>query len=155
VSATARVRHAAAAADVRVSCSPIIYALLDETREILRSALPPDRTEDKVGRGELLETFVITANAALQGKGSPKKPVVGGMRVLEGSLKASASIRVVRAGETVHEAPVLSLRHFKEDVVEVSKGNECGVILEGGWDEWRRGDELISVIYRETPPSLE
>lgn len=155
VAASARVKAAAAAAGVRISCSPIIYTLLDEAREILRAALPPDRTEQRVGRAELLDTFVITANAALQGKGAPKRPVVGGMRVVEGSVKSSALVRVLRAGECVHEAEVLSLRHFKEDVSEVTKGSECGVILEGGWAGWQPGDEVLCLTYMETEASLE
>jgi translation initiation factor IF-2 len=155
VTASPRVRSAAASAGVRVSCSPIIYTLLDEAREILRAALPPDRTEERIGRAEVLDTFVITANAALQGKGAPKRPVVGGMRIVDGSIKSSAHLRVVRRGEVVHEAEVLSIRHFKEDVSEIAKGNECGVILHGGWDGWERGDEVISINYKESEPSLE
>lgn len=155
VSASARVKAAAATAGVRLSCSPIIYTLLDEAKEILRAALPAERTEEKVGRAELLDTFVITANSALQGKGAPKRPVVGGARVLEGSIRSNAHVRVLRGGEAVHEAALLSLRHFKDDVSEVEKGSECGMILEGGWSDWQPGDEVLCLVYKETEPSLE
>lgn len=155
VSAPPAVQAEADRRGVRIATSPVIYTLVDDARSVLCDALPPDVREDRVGQAEVLASFTITATPALVAKGAPKRPTVGGMRVVTGELRAKAHLRVLRAGAVVHEGAVLSLRHFKDDVTEVSKGSECGVILEGGWADWQQGDEVECIHFTETRPTLE
>ena len=64
-----------------------------------------------------------------------------GCRVLSGTLERSAMFRVVRGHRryVVWEGTATSLRHFKDDVPRIEKGQECGVILDG-FDDLMQGD---------------
>ncbi|MBM3947462.1 MAG: translation initiation factor IF-2, partial [SAR202 cluster bacterium] len=68
---------------------------------------------------------------------------VAGCAVQEGRLRRGNSVRVLRAGKPVFQGTVTSLRHFKDEVREITAGMECGVGLDG-FNEYEEGDILVA-----------
>ena len=96
-------------------------------------------------KGILEATYreVIQGNAELRaifplGKRGNK---IAGCMVTDGRISRSAMVRVLRNGEVIHEGSITSLRHFKEEVNEMTVGFECGVGL-GDFKDFQEGDIL-------------
>ena len=94
--------------------------------------LEPEKREVELGQAEVLEIFRV-----------PKVGKIAGCRVLEGEIRRNARMRVMRGEENLHEGPVASLRHEKEDVNEIREGFECGIALKG-FEAFKKGDRLVS-----------
>ena len=78
---------------------------------------------------------------------------IAGCQVTEGTIKRSSHVRVVRDKEVVWKGAVASLKKVKEDVREVSKGHECGVLLQG-FNEFKEGDILQAYEVTYLTPEL-
>jgi translation initiation factor IF-2 len=66
---------------------------------------------------------------------------IAGCQVSDGIIRRSSHIRVIRDKEVIWKGPVASLKRVKEDVREVSKGQECGILLQG-FTDCKPGDVL-------------
>ncbi|HEY7417114.1 MAG TPA: translation initiation factor IF-2, partial [Ktedonobacteraceae bacterium] len=95
----------------------VIYKLIEDIEAALTGMLEPTYREVIDGHAEVLQTF------------KAGKSVVAGCRITDGKITRSASIRVMRKGEKVHEGHIASLRRGKDDVREVATGYECGILL--------------------------
>ena len=100
---------------VQMSFYTLVYELLDAVQALLTQGMSPAEQQKILGRGEVLEVFVI------------KKRLIAGCRIEEGSFRHPAHARILRNNTLLHEGPVVSLRRFKEDVAQVVAGQECGV----------------------------
>ena len=67
--------------------------------------------------------------------------IIAGCQVTDGTIKRSCHVRVVRNKEVIWKGPIASLKRVKEDVREVSKGYECGILLQG-FNDFKEGDIL-------------
>lgn len=104
--------------DVRVYS--IIYEIVDDIKLALEGQLEP------------IETPVVTGHAVVQKVFElSKSGKVAGCMVQDGKVMRSSKVRVQRAGETVYEGSLQSLKRFKDEVKEVAKGFECGIRVEG------------------------
>ena len=125
--------------DIRVY--NIIYRLTEDIEKALKGMLEPEERKVVVGQAEILEVFKI-----------PRMGFIAGCRVVKGELRRNASIRVLRGGEELHDGPISSLKHEKDNVNEVREGFECGVGLKG-FDKYKQGDILecytIEKVYIE------
>jgi translation initiation factor IF-2 len=108
----------------------IIYRLIEDIEKALKGMLEPEDIEKVIGHAEVRALFHIS-----------KLGTIAGCRVMDGELRRNSRIRVLRAGATVYENQVSSLRHLQEDVREVRNGFECGVGIKG-FDEFNVGDIL-------------
>ena len=108
----------------------VIYHLIDEIKDRMRSLL--DKLEQETDAGELLVKAVFK---------SSQLGNIAGCQVTEGTIKRQSLIRQVRNKETIWKGKLASLKRLKEDVKEVLKGFECGVVLEGQNDV-KEGDIL-------------
>jgi translation initiation factor IF-2 len=97
----------------------IIYHLVNEIKDAMTGMLEPVYREVYLGQAEVLETFSV-----------PKVGTVAGCTISDGKLQRNASVRLLRDGVVVYTGKLSSLRRFKDDVREVTKGYECGVGLE-------------------------
>lgn len=96
----------------------VIYHLVEDVDRALAGMMEPTYSEVIEGHAEVRQVFRVAKGA------------VAGVYVLDGKVSRSAQARLMRQGEKVYEGKVASLRHFKEDVREMSAGFECGVGLE-------------------------
>jgi translation initiation factor IF-2 len=134
---------AAKAQAVGIYTYSIIYELIDGVRKAMEGLLEPIRTEKKLGRAEVRNLFNV-----------PKLGTIAGCAVVEGVIRRTAQVRILREGKELGLAKVASLRRFKDDVREVAQGFECGIGVEG-WQDFKPGDVIEAFEIEETRPSLE
>lgn len=106
----------------------IIYTAIEEIKAAMEGMLSPEIKEEIVATVEVLETFKIS-----------KVGTIAGCVVREGKISRSSKIRVIRDGIVVYSGELGSLKRFKDDVKEVSKGFECGLNI-ANYNDLRIGD---------------
>lgn len=97
----------------------IIYKAIEEIKAAMEGMLSPDIEEQIVGSAEVREVFEIT-----------KVGTIAGCYVLDGLIKRSSKIRLIRDGIVVHTGTLGSLKRFKDDVKEVKNNYECGLNID-------------------------
>lgn len=111
----------------------VIYDIVDQVKSALSGMLAPQFKEEIVGIAEVRDVFR-----------SPKLGAIAGCMVVEGVVKRNNPIRVLRNNVVIYEGTLESLRRFKDDVVEVRQGIECGVGVKN-YNDIKPGD-LIEVF---------
>jgi translation initiation factor IF-2 len=130
VRADAQARKLAEASGVDLRYYNIIYEAVDDVKAALGGLLSPEKKENALGLAEIRQVFRIT-----------KVGAVAGCYVLDGLLKRSARVRVLRDNVVVHDGELDSLKRFKDDVKEVKAGFECGLSLKN-FNDIMEGDQL-------------
>jgi translation initiation factor IF-2 len=110
----------------------VIYDIVDQIKGALTGMLAPQFKEEIIGIAEVRDVFK-----------SPKIGAIAGCMVTEGSIKRNNPIRVLRSNVVIYEGTLESLRRFKDDVVEVRQGFECGIGVKN-YNDVKPGD-LIEV----------
>ncbi|QMT58891.1 translation initiation factor IF-2 [Legionella sp. PC997] len=110
----------------------VIYDIVDQIKGALTGMLAPQFREEIIGTAEVRDVFK-----------SPKIGAIAGCMVIEGVIKRNNPIRVLRANVVIYEGTLESLRRFKDDVVEVRQGFECGIGVKN-YNDVKPGD-LIEV----------
>ena len=85
----------------------------------MEGLLEPDIIEEVVGKAIVRQVFDLSSG------------FVAGCYVEEGKLVRNYEVRILRAGEILYKGKISGLKRFKDDVKEVEKGYECGVLVEG------------------------
>ncbi len=106
----------------------IIYTAIEEIKAAMEGMLSPEIKEEVIGTVEVLETFKIS-----------KVGTIAGCVVRDGKITRSAKVRIIREGIVVYTGALGSLKRFKDDVKEVTKGFECGLNIEN-YNDIRIGD---------------
>ena len=109
----------------------ILYHLIEDVEKALQGILEATYREVVQGHAEVRTVFPLGG-----GRGT-----IAGCRVADGRINRGGMVRVLRDGQVVHEGSISSLRHFKEEVVEMTAGYECGVGL-AGYGDFQEGDVL-------------
>ena len=97
----------------------IIYQMIDDVSQALHGMLEPAFTDVIIGQAEIREIFPSRRNVN-----------IAGCRVIEGRIPRGAAIRVMREGEILEETSISSLRHFRDEVNEITNGMDCGILLD-------------------------
>ena len=81
---------------------------------------------------------------------SKKKSVsnIAGCKILSGKLTRQGQIRVVRNDEIIYEGKMKTFKHHKKDILEASKGLECGIAIEK-FDGIQKGDHVVAISVTE------
>ncbi|MDR2841840.1 MAG: translation initiation factor IF-2 [Spirochaetaceae bacterium] len=108
----------------------IIYKVVEEIQQAMEGMLKPDKKEEVIANVEVRNVFKIS-----------KYGVIAGCYVLNGTVKRSASLNIIRDNTVIHTGKISSLRRFKDDVKEVGSGFECGMSIED-FDDVKEGDEF-------------
>ncbi|TLD79924.1 translation initiation factor IF-2 [Helicobacter sp. MIT 05-5293] len=120
---------------VQIKTYSIIYTLIDDIKSLLGGLMSPIFEEENTGQAEVRETFNI-----------PKVGTVAGCMVVDGSIQRGIKVRLIRDGVVIHNGLIASLKRFKDDAKEVSKGYECGIMLEN-YNDVKVGD--VFETYKE------
>lgn len=104
---------------VEIRLHSIIYKVIEEVETAMKGMLDPEFEEKVIGEAVVRETFTVS-----------KVGTIAGFMVLSGSVKRDASVRVIRDGIVIADGNLSSLKHFKDDVKEVRKGNEGGLMID-------------------------
>ncbi len=112
-------RKLAESEEIDIRLYSVIYKAIEEIKAAMEGMLSPDIEEKITGSAEVRETFNIS-----------KVGTIAGCYVLEGLIKRSSKIRLIRDGIVVHTGVLGSLKRFKDDVKEVKNNYECGLNIE-------------------------
>ena len=121
--------------EIEIRTYSVIYAAIEEVKEAMEGMLSPEIKEQVIGNVEIRETFKIT-----------KVGTIAGCMVLTGKVTRNSKIRLLRDGIVKFDGELESLKRFKDDVKEVTKGYECGLNLKG-YNDIEVGD--ILEVYEE------
>lgn len=130
VRADGAARDAIKATGVDVRYYSIIYQAIDEVRSAMTGMLAPEIRDQIVGLAEVRDVFR-----------SPKFGSVAGCLVVDGFVKRSNPVRVLRDHVVIFEGELDSLRRFKDDVSEVRAGTECGIGVRN-YSDVKVGDQI-------------
>ena len=115
----------------------VIYQALEDVEDAMKGMLAPQYREVNIGSAEVRQTFKVS-----------NVGTIAGCYVTDGKLERNAGVRVIRDGVVIHDGKLISLKRFKDDAKEVSKGFECGMQLED-FDDIKEGDTIEAYIKEE------
>lgn len=118
---------------IEIKVYKIIYDIILDIKEVLKSVSKPLEQEEVIGRATVKQVFTLSDNS-----------VIAGCIVIEGKLIKGTKIKVIRAGQEININKIDSLRMLKDKVNSVNQGSECGVGLSDKF-EIKEGDEIINI----------
>ena len=125
---SAAARKTAEKEEIEIRLYSIIYDAINDIKDAIEGMLEPVMKEEIVASVEVLEIFKIS-----------KVGTVAGCIVREGKLQRNTPIRVIRDGIVIYTGKLGSLKRFKDDVKEVTAGQDCGLNIES-FNDIRVGD---------------
>ncbi|NAS13759.1 translation initiation factor IF-2 [Poritiphilus flavus] len=102
--------------EIDIRMYSIIYDAINDLKDAMEGMLSPEMKEEITGTAEIRETFKIS-----------KIGTIAGCMVTSGKIFRNSSIRLIRDGVVIFTGELASLKRFKDDVKEVSKGYDCGL----------------------------
>ncbi|MDO4849885.1 MAG: translation initiation factor IF-2 [Coriobacteriia bacterium] len=126
----AKARNAADRDGVEIRCYDVIYKALEDLDAARIGMLKPTEVEVSTGMAVVLDTFKV-----------PKVGIAAGVRVEEGEIAATDSVRLVRDGIVVFNGKIASMRHYKDEAKSLRGGMEGGIGLEN-FQDVKPGDQI-------------
>ena len=120
----------------------VIYDAVKDVKDALQGMLAPEIKKEVTGLVEIRQVFKVS-----------KLGKIAGCMVLEGIVKKSASVRLLRENVVIWTGELESLKRFKDDIKEVKEGYECGLTLRG-YNDIKEGDQLEVFEVREIARAL-
>ena len=112
----------------------IIYDAINDVKDAMEGMLSPDFKEEITGLCEVRETFKIS-----------KIGTIAGCMVTKGKIVRNSEIRLIREGVVIYTGSLSSLKRFKDDAKEVTKGYDCGLQIKD-YKDLKVGDEIEGFI---------
>ena len=116
--------------EIDIRTYSIIYDAINDLKDAMEGMLSPELKEEITGTAEIRETFKIS-----------KIGTIAGCMVTNGKIFRNSGIRLIRDGVVAHTGELTSLKRFKDDVKEVSKGYDCGMQVKG-YNDIKEGDVI-------------
>lgn len=139
----ASARNIAEKEEVEIRAYSIIYDAINEVKEAMEGMLSPELKEEVIGNVEIRQTFKIS-----------KVGTIAGCMVLDGKITRNSSVRIIRDGVVVHTGELASLKRYKDDVKEVTKGYECGLNIKN-YNDIHEGDIIEVYVINEVRKKLK
>ena len=134
---TPQARQQAEADEVEIRLHSIIYKVIEEMEDAMKGMLDPEFEEKIIGEAVIRETFKVS-----------KVGTIGGFMVLSGKVTRDSKVRVIRDGVVIYDGALASLKHFKDDVKEITNGREGGLMIEG-YNDIKTDDTIEAYIMEE------
>lgn len=122
--------------EVEIKQYSVIYQAIEDVEMAMKGMLEPKYEEKVIGNVEVRQTFRISNIGT-----------IAGGYVLSGKVERNAGVRVIRENVVIHQGKLATLKRFKDDVKEVTKGFECGMQIEN-YNDIKEGD-IIEVYVME------
>ena len=119
---TPQARQQAESDSVEIRLHSIIYKVIEEVEDAMKGMLDPEYQEKIIGEALIRETFKVS-----------KVGTIGGFMVVSGKVTRDSKVRVIRDGVVIYDGQLASLKHFKDDVKEVTNGREGGLMKLTSW----------------------
>ena len=134
---TPQARQQAEADDVEIRLHSIIYKVIEEMEEAMKGMLDPEFEEKVIGEAIIRETFKVS-----------KVGTIGGFMVTSGKVTRDSKVRVIRDGVVIYDGELASLKHYKDDVKEVTNGREGGLMIDG-YNDIKTDDVIEAYVMEE------
>ena len=134
---TPQARQQAEADDVEIRLHSIIYKVIEEMEDAMKGMLDPEYQEKIIGEALIRETFKVS-----------KVGTIGGFMVINGKVTRDSKVRVIRDGVVIYDGELASLKHFKDDVKEITNGREGGLMIDG-YNDIQVDDTIEAYIMEE------
>ena len=134
---TPQARQQAEADDVEIRLHSIIYKVIEEMEEAMKGMLDPEFEEKVIGEAVIRETFKVS-----------KVGTIGGFMVINGKVTRDSKVRVIRDGVVIYDGELASLKHYKDDVKEVTNGREGGLMIDG-YNDIKTDDVIEAYVMEE------
>lgn len=128
-------RQVADKEEIDIRTYSIIYDAINDLKDAMEGMLSPEMREEITGNAEIRETFKIS-----------KIGTIAGCMVTSGKIIRNGGVRLIRDGVVVYTGELASLKRFKDDVKEVTKGYDCGMQVKN-YNDIKEGD--IIECYQE------
>ena len=122
---------------VEIKQYSVIYQAIEDVEAAMKGMLDPIFEEKNIGNAVVRQTFKVS------GVGT-----IAGAYVLDGKIERNAGVRVIRENVVIHDGKLISLKRFKDDAKEVTKGFECGLQIDG-YNDVKEDDILEFYIMEE------
>ncbi|MBQ0736688.1 translation initiation factor IF-2 [Aquimarina celericrescens] len=116
--------------EINIRTYSIIYDAINDLKDAMEGMLSPELKEEVTGNAEIRETFKIS-----------KIGTIAGCMVTSGKIYRNSNIRLIREGVVIYTGVLASLKRFKDDVKEVSKGYDCGMQVKN-YNDIKEGDVI-------------
>ena len=116
--------------EIDIRTYSIIYDAINDLKDAMEGMLSPEFKEEVTGTAEIRETFKIS-----------RIGTIAGCMVLNGKIYRNSGIRLIRDGVVIFTGELASLKRFKDDVKEVSKGYDCGMQVKN-YNDIKEGDTI-------------
>ena len=123
--------------EVEIKQYSVIYQAIEEVEAAMKGMLDPKYEEKVIGTAEVRQTFKIS-----------NVGTIAGAYVLTGKVERNAGVRIIRENVVIHEGKLATLKRFKDDAKEVSKGFECGIQIES-YNDIKEGDIIEAYVMEE------
>ena len=127
---------------ITISSYNIIYEVLDYIKKRMSGLLAPDIKEAIIGTAQILEIFKVS--------GAGK---VAGSKVTEGEITSNSEVRIIRDGSIIYTGKVGTLFREKNQVKQVSTGQECGITVKDYMD-FQKNDTIEAFSITSTERSI-
>lgn len=134
---TPQARQQAEADDVEIRLHSIIYKVIEEMEEAMKGMLDLEFEEKVIGEAVIRETFKVS-----------KVGTIGGFMVINGKVARDSKVRVIRDGVVIYDGELASLKHYKDDVKEVTNGREGGLMIDG-YNDIKMDDVIEAYVMEE------
>ncbi|GIM53138.1 translation initiation factor IF-2 [Capnocytophaga cynodegmi] len=114
--------------EIDIRTYSIIYDAINDLKDAMEGMLSPVFKEEVTGTVEIRELFKIS-----------KVGTIAGCMVTDGKIFRNSKIRIIRDGVVIYTGELASLKRFKDDVKEVSKGYDCGLQIKN-YNDIKEGD---------------
>lgn len=143
-SALPQARQQAEADEVEIRLHSIIYKVIEEMEDAMKGMLDPEFEEKVIGEAVIRETFKVS-----------KVGTIGGFMVLSGKVTVIPKfVSFFRDGVVIsYDGALASLKHYKDDVKEVTNGREGGLMIEG-YNDIKTDDTIEAYIMEEIKNKL-
>lgn len=111
----------------------VIYEMFDEVQEVLNGMEEPITEEVEIAKAKVKKIFVLSDDS-----------IVAGSEVVSGIILKGYKVKVVRSGNEIGRGKIQSVRSGKNEVKEVKKGLDCGIVIEPKVEGIEEGDEIIA-----------
>ena len=122
---------------VEIKQYSVIYQAIEDVEAAMKGMLDPIYEEKVIGNAVVRQTFKVS------GVGT-----IAGAYVLDGKIERNAGVRVIRENVVIHDGKLISLKRFKDDAKEVTKGFECGLQIEN-YNDVKEDDTLEFYVMEE------
>ncbi|MFK8242156.1 MULTISPECIES: translation initiation factor IF-2 [unclassified Facklamia] len=116
---TPQARAQAEQDEIDIRLHRIIYNVIDEIETAMKGMLDPEYVEEITGQVVVRETYTVS-----------KLGTIAGSYVLDGMIQRNSKVRIIRDNIVIYDGELASLKRFKDDAKEVTKGFECGIMIE-------------------------